>query len=790
MATRLLLWTVLCISPLLDAESFPYVDFSRPRAAGEPNGTLEATSLAQGTRVQVFADNRVRETVTAAAAQTLAAVFDRKIFRANTEHFGPLPDALSANRVMVVIHGGFPANMEGYQLDRNLDRNRLLAIYLNSTVVERSPQRAAAVLAREFERLLAAARVQRGGRPEPAWIQEALALYAEYLNGFDHNRDALRAFWAEPGASLLQASAAGRPASLGAAYSFLVYLFEQGAPSEERMTFISETIAGGVDEYLHAHYAGRLRDWAVANLATVLYRTTEAAANYAAFRYADLDPVLTIAAGPLFAKGSAVKQSVSVPQGSVRYIRIDADSRLREPSELALSVNGVSEREVEALAVLERMNGTVEVTPLTHEELRVSGFSARELWRVTLVVLNLDRSAGGAARTVEYSASVPAGECLDIAGSYQFRERGQLTCTATAMGETETDSEPLRGSGEVTIRQSGCTIEYEPPNPLEDLPLRALRRQGTVEGARVTVTGAAVVAISDEVRLTENTFTGEGTASPASLSLAGLGKFAGSGTIEGIAVQFSCTMESTADFDRLAFGPPLLGAGSAASKFERFVSPDSAGAIVGNFNLPATVAPPDAALPTTIQGVSVMMADSGGMERELPLYSVGARRIIFHIPAGTPLGVAELTVRRFGVATGRAMVQVEPLAPGLFTVNDELRGTAQGSLLREKPDGTRTREAWYTCRGQTCEVTAIDLGAAGDQVFLTLDATGTRGASEFALTIGGVTLAGTAESSDSLPGRERMTFGPLPGSLAGAGVVGASVTADGRTSNWTVLEFK
>ncbi len=136
-------------------------------------------------------------------------------------------------------------------------------------------------------------------------------------------------------------------------------------------------------------------------------------------------------------------------------------------------------------------------------------------------------------------------ECVNIAGDWQVNERGTLTCTFTAEGESETDSEPFSGSARVTMFQDpgGCAVRYNPG-------IQGGERTGRIVGDRLTVRGLAAIP-SPELTLTKNVFEAAGQVMSNMFTLLGTGTLEGSGTEDGVTVQFVCTIQSQADFTRV-----------------------------------------------------------------------------------------------------------------------------------------------------------------------------------------------------------------------------------------------
>ena len=84
----------------------------------------------------------------------------------------------------------------------------------------------------------------------------------------------------------------------------------------------------------------------------------------------------------------------------------------------------------------------------------------------------------------------------------------------------------------------------------------------------------------------------------------------------------------------------------------------------------------------------------------------------------------------------------------------------------------------------------MDLGAPGDQVFLSLYGTGFRSASQASATVAGVSVPVYGFSPVGLyQGEDVVNVGPLPRSLAGRGQVGVVVTFDNQPANTATISI-
>lgn len=136
-------------------------------------------------------------------------------------------------------------------------------------------------------------------------------------------------------------------------------------------------------------------------------------------------------------------------------------------------------------------------------------------------------------------------QCVSIAGEWQVNERGTLTCTFTAEGESETGSESFSGSARVTIFQDpgDCAVRYNPG-------IQGGERTGWIVGDRLTIRGLGAIP-PPEVTLTKNIFEAAGQVMVNVFTLLGKGTVEGSGTEDGVTVRFVCTIQSQADFTRI-----------------------------------------------------------------------------------------------------------------------------------------------------------------------------------------------------------------------------------------------
>ena len=194
-------------------------------------------------------------------------------------------------------------------------------------------------------------------------------------------------------------------------------------------------------------------------------------------------------------------------------------------------------------------------------------------------------------------------------------------------------------------------------------------------------------------------------------------------------------------------------------------------------------------LPTMLSGTTVEVTDSSGVTRPCPLFFVSDGQINFQIPPGTATGPATITVRRSGRGPLTGQLQVEDVAPGLFTANAQGNGAPAAAYLRIAEDGTRTQMPLF--EGNNPQPLPIDLGPPGDQIFLLLAGTGIRGfKSAVTASIEGIDVPVLgAQDQGEFVGLDQVNIGPLPRNLP-KGNVNLVLTVDGRETNTVTVNIQ
>jgi uncharacterized protein (TIGR03437 family) len=188
--------------------------------------------------------------------------------------------------------------------------------------------------------------------------------------------------------------------------------------------------------------------------------------------------------------------------------------------------------------------------------------------------------------------------------------------------------------------------------------------------------------------------------------------------------------------------------------------------------------------PGSFGGTSVSIVDSAGKTSIAPLAFVSPTLVTFQVPMGVAPGNAQVSVITASGMQTAANVPVAAVAPALFTLNGS--GLATASAVRVSAGGSQTLELPYLVSAAGLfAANPINMGAAADQVYLTLYGTGLQaaGTSGVTVTVNGVNApVQYAGPQLSFPGLDQVNV-LLPASLAGKGNVNIQLTASGVAAN-------
>ncbi len=287
-------------------------------------------------------------------------------------------------------------------------------------------------------------------------------------------------------------------------------------------------------------------------------------------------------------------------------------------------------------------------------------------------------------------------------------------------------------------------------------------------------------------------FNGDGTAPegtalsfPTSVAFDAVGNMviADSGNNRVRRVRLASSLRTVASVSAASFSTT---AGLAAEEIATAFGTNLASSTISATSLP---------LPTSLAGTTVRVRDGLSVERTAPLFFVSAEQINYQVPSGTANGIATVTVTNASGEVATGIVTISNVAPGLFSANASGTGLAAAVVFRRNAAGQDSYEPVVRFDSATNRFVAvpIDLGPAGDQVFLIPYGTGLRGLSSqgnASATVGGV--AAPVLFAGAVPGfigLDQVNL-RLDRSLIGRGDVDVVLTVDGKTANTLRVTIK
>ncbi|MCW5969866.1 MAG: hypothetical protein KIT57_15270 [Blastocatellales bacterium] len=222
------------------------------------------------------------------------------------------------------------------------------------------------------------------------------------------------------------------------------------------------------------------------------------------------------------------------------------------------------------------------------------------------------------------------------------------------------------------------------------------------------------------------------------------------------------------------------------------VAPESIVAAFGS-NLATGLGIPEGELPEILLGTSVKVRDSAGAERASKLFFVFNTQVNFQIPPETAEGTATVTIQSGDGSLSVGIVEISAVAPGIFAANANGAGVAAAQALRVR-NGNIFFEPTAQFDGSVFIPLPIDLGPETDQVFLVLYGTGIRfhgSLQNVSVMIGDQTFPALyADFAPGFTGLDQINAGPIPRSMAGAGVLDVKVNVAGKPANTVTIRIQ
>ena len=240
--------------------------------------------------------------------------------------------------------------------------------------------------------------------------------------------------------------------------------------------------------------------------------------------------------------------------------------------------------------------------------------------------------------------------------------------------------------------------------------------------------------------------------------------------------------------------PGSFRTASAAASFGWATAPGQLAAGYGS-GLATETAPATLPLSDMLAGAQVQITDSAGQVSLAPLLYVSPRQINYQVPAGLAQGLADVQVLNGGATVARGVLEVQKLAPTIFSANYNGQGVAAAYIQRVHANGTQdpNPELIFTYDSSSGQNVAVPIAFNGDTLYLDLFGTGfdtASGAGGTKVLAGRTSLVVSYSGVQSQFAGEDQIVAQLPGSLAGAGEVTLSIAVDGMAANAVTITFQ
>ena len=192
-------------------------------------------------------------------------------------------------------------------------------------------------------------------------------------------------------------------------------------------------------------------------------------------------------------------------------------------------------------------------------------------------------------------------------------------------------------------------------------------------------------------------------------------------------------------------------------------------------------------LPIELNDLSFTILDSAKAVRSVPLLFVSPRQANLVIPASTALGAATIQAFLGGELVAQGSLTVRSAAPAVFSADGRGQGQAAATFTRVPTSGGSTSGLAFD--PASLAPIPIDVGIAGEDVYLSIFGTGMRGlTAPVTARVGGavVGVVGPVPHSEFVA-LDQINLGPLPESLDGLGVVNIELTAGNLAANTTTV---
>jgi uncharacterized protein (TIGR03437 family) len=189
---------------------------------------------------------------------------------------------------------------------------------------------------------------------------------------------------------------------------------------------------------------------------------------------------------------------------------------------------------------------------------------------------------------------------------------------------------------------------------------------------------------------------------------------------------------------------------------------------------------------------SVKITDSTNTSQSAQIFAIAPGQAIVLVPAGLAIGPATVTVQQ-GTALWTGPLTIVGSAPGLYSMNSDGAGVAAADAFIVNAASQIENQPVFTCNPpavRSCLGAPLNVGGAGETLYVALFGTGIRGASSLQCYVAGerVPVLYFGQVAE-YPGLDQVNIS-IPQSLAGSGDVRVYLVADGATSNAVGLTIR
>ncbi len=242
-------------------------------------------------------------------------------------------------------------------------------------------------------------------------------------------------------------------------------------------------------------------------------------------------------------------------------------------------------------------------------------------------------------------------------------------------------------------------------------------------------------------------------------------------------------------------GPVAALASLSAASYRPVLAPGSLASSFGNGLAPTFASASSLPLPFELAGLAASVTDVAGRRHRAPLIYASPSQVNWLVPEEVHPGPAVVSVSSGGRVLAAGAVEIERLAPALFTANADGAGAPAAIIVRLNARGEQSVAVAYRCRDGvgTCEPAPLEAPRSDEQVILLLFGTGIRGRRDLAdvrVVIGGVAAeVHYAGAQPQYPGLDQVNV-RLPGGLVGRGPLELVLSVEGVPANPVRLQLR